>query len=83
LRRKVEKQQTKILDLSTEVEHCKRVNSTLVTLLRFKSTEIDFLKNPLKGGNPTDTRKLLQDLKEQERTLMSDLATQMQRMNKG
>lgn len=35
-----------IEQLATEIEHSKKINSTLVTLLRYKNTELDFYRKP-------------------------------------
>ena len=32
--------------MAVEIEHSKKINSTLVTLLRYKNTELDFYRKP-------------------------------------
>lgn len=39
-------QRAEVEQMAVEIEHSKKINSTLVTLLRYKNTELDFYRKP-------------------------------------
>jgi hypothetical protein len=53
---KIERQRRLIENLNTDLEHSKRINSTLVTLLKVKNEKLNFAEGPGAVGRSSDSK---------------------------
>ncbi|CAG9318607.1 unnamed protein product [Blepharisma stoltei] len=81
LKSTIEAQEEEIEELAKELEASKQVYATLVTLLKFKNTEIEHYKNWQAGRTDKDYQKEIGDLKYQEQNLLEKLDEQMTALN--